>query len=223
MNIYVVVEGEIGASKVYEKWINYLNPSLTVVYRIEDIKENNYFIKGGGGFPDLKNRIIKNSVEEINELQNIDRFVVAVDSEESTFDEKKKEFSEYIESCNCYAKYYLIVQHFCFETWALANRKAGPTYPKSEKLKEYKSFFDVTQKDPELLPSYPKLELNRSQFAYKYLITMLNDKYRNLSYSKTNTKAIQELSYFTEIKRRMEQTNHILSFKQFLEAFQEIK
>ncbi len=48
---------------------------------------------------------------------------------------------------------------------------------------------------------------------------MLNDKYRNLSYSKTNTKAIQELSYFSEIKSRMEQTNHILSFKQFLEAF----
>ncbi len=117
MNIYVVVEGEIGASKVYEKWINYLNPTLYPVYRIEDIKENNYFIKGGGGFPDLKDRIIKNSVEEINELRNIDRFVVAVDSEESTFEEKRKEFSEYIESCNCYAKHYLIVQHFCFETW----------------------------------------------------------------------------------------------------------
>jgi len=119
----------------------------------------------------------------------------------------------------CSAEIKIIIQHFCLETWALGNKKVGPKNPKNSTLIEYKKIFNVLEEDPELLPSYSPRNWNRSQFALRYLRRMLNDKNKNLTYTKSNPKALLHPKYFDQVINRYKSTNHIGSFLTFLNAF----
>lgn len=218
MNIYIVVEGEIGTRYVYEEWIPLINPSLTSVDTIFDIRSNNFAIIAGHGYPFYFD-IIENAINDINVVKNIDRLVIIVDSEDMSFDEKIGEVQDFLSDKNCSTDIQIVIQHFCLETWALGNKKVGPRKPKSEKLIEYKKIFNVLEKDPALLPPHNGEDLNRSQFAYKYLRAMLNDKNKHLTYTKNNPKALLHQTYFHEIKKRNVSTGHINSFRTFIQAF----
>ncbi len=218
MNMFVVVEGEIGERRVYEKWIPFVNPKMIWVESIFDISENNFAIIAGGGYPNYF-EVIENAIDDVNSVGTVGRFVIAVDSEEMTFDEKYLEISGFLANKKCSASMFIVIQHFCMETWAIGNKRVGPRNPCTEILKKYKNFFNVLTDDPELLPGYPPADLNRAQFAEKYLRAMLNDRYRNLSYSKRNPKALLHKTYFTEVKNRLETMGHLASFSTFLDAF----
>jgi len=220
MNILVLVEGEIGEKYVYEKWIPYVHTRITYVKSIFDIVQNNFSIISGGGYPNYFD-VINNAIEDINQLGNIDRLVIAIDSEEMTFEEKLLEMQDFIKDKACSVSIKIVIQHFCLETWALGNKRVGPRTPKSAIMRRYKEFFNVLENDPELLPPYPANNLNRAQFAERYLRAMLNDKNKNLTYSKRNPKALLHRTYYNEVKNRLEKTGHISSFATFLEAFSE--
>jgi hypothetical protein len=129
------------------------------------------------------------------------------------------EITAFLNRKTCSARIFIIVRHFCFETWALGNKRVGPRQPKDPILRRYKSFFDVLNKDPELLSGYPPEGYNRAQFAAKYLRKMLNDRGRNVTYTKGNPVYISHPTYFNEVKKRYETTEHIKSFSTFLDAF----
>jgi hypothetical protein len=216
VNIYTVVEGEIGERYVYEKWIPFINPTLSFVNDIFEIKNDNFAIIAGMGLP-FTFEVIEDAIQDVNTVGNIDRFVIAIDSEDMSFDEKLEEVREFLADKPCIAEIKIIIQHFCLETWALGNKKVGPRKPKDLTLSEYKRVFNVLEKDPELLPAYKGL--NRAQFALIYLRKMLNDKNRNLTYTKNNPKALLYETYFNEIKKRHDDSDHILSFSTLLDAF----
>jgi hypothetical protein len=218
MNLHVVVEGAVGERFVYEKWIPFVNPQLSAVQNIFEIQNNNFAITAGGGFPSYF-EVIENAIDDVNSANNIDRLVIAIDSEEMSFDEKFQEIQLFLENKPCTAQIRIIIQHFCLETWALGNKRIGPRNPKNETLRKYKEFFNILENDPELLPPYPPQDLNRSQFALRYLRRMLNDKNRNLTYTKNKPKALLHKTYFSEVKNRYETTDHIVSFLAFLNAF----
>jgi len=48
---------------------------------------------------------------------------------------------------------------------------------------------------------------------------MLNEKYRKLTYSKSNPGALLHDKYFQRVKARLDTTGHITSFNDFLSAF----
>ncbi len=219
MNIHVVVEG-ISEKKVYPLWIPYVNPTLIYVDDIFTIKKNNFSVITGGGYPHYKT-VIYNAIEDVNQVGNIDRLIISIDSEEMSRKDKFNEISNYINTdCNqCNAEIKIIIQHFCFETWALGNLRIAPRQPQDATLICYKKTFDVLIEDPELLPCYPPKELNRSQFAYSYLKLLIKDKYKRLIYSKTHPKPLMNNQYFQQIKNRMGNTGHIESFKDFLISF----
>jgi len=218
MNIYIVVEGEVGEKKVYKHWVPLVNPNLSYVEHISQIERNNFVIVSGGGYPQYY-EVIESAVEDVNNYQNIDRLVISCDSEEMEFDEKRNEISEFITRLHCVSEIRIIIQHFCLETWGLANRVVVRQHPHSPKLREYMNFFNVRNKDPELLPAYQPEELNRAQFAVKYLRRALNEKFRNLTYTKSNPRQLLHHKYFDSVKRRLEETGHVSSFKTFLDAF----
>jgi len=118
---------------------------------------------------------------------HIDRLVIAVDSEEMSYEEKRREIVDFVASVSVAIDYRIIVQHFCLETWALGNQVVVTRYPKDERLREYRRYYDVLSRDPELLPGYPPQQLNRSQFASLYLKKILNEKYRKLTYTKSRS------------------------------------
>lgn len=216
MNFYVVVEGEKGEKIVYEKWIKYVCPHLRRVDNINQVTNNNFIIFAGNGYPFYFD-VITAAIGDVNANGQFDRLVVVVDSEEMSFDDKFSEISTHVNLTPCRIPVHIIVQHFCLETWALANRNVVTRNPQSPRLREYLSFFNVIDQDPELMPAFPPL--NRSQFAFRYIKSVLNEKYRNLTYSKSNPKVLLNRKYFDRVCRRHRETGHIPSFSHFLTAF----
>lgn len=213
MNIFVTVEGKTEL-RVYKKWIPFVNPNMTYAgNKVFDLTTDSFAIISGDGYPQYLD-VIKNAIEDINSVSNVDRYVIAVDSEEMARVEKLAELQSFIDNeCDsCKAPISIVVQHFCIETWALGNRHLGPQNPSKE-------FFCVYENDPELLPVYPTRHSTRAQFAKDYLDTMLKDKVPKLNYSNRNPRALYRQSYFDAIKERLDTTNHIVSFGSFLEAF----
>lgn len=218
MNIYLVVEGNVGEKQVYAHWVPLVNPSISVVSNIDDVSKNNLFIIGGGGYPNYFD-VIKDGALDVNSLDKFDRLVVAIDSEQMSHKEKRIEVEDYMNYLGLNINYKIIVQHFCLETWALGNIVIVSRRPRDSRLAKYKRFFDVLTRDPELLPDWPDENMNRSQVAECYLRRLLNDKYRNLTYSKRDPSALLNDSYYQRVKSRHDNTGHISSFKDFIQAF----
>jgi|SRR3989339_137747 len=218
MNVHVVVEGVVSEKKIYRAWIPFLNPNLSYVDHISLMTNDNFSIVSGGGFPNYFSTI-EAAIEDVNSYSNIDKLVIAVDSEDFTYSEKKNEITSFLSHLHCTVGINIIIQHFCIETWALGNQKIMRPNPQSSELREYKKIFNVRLSDPECLPPHKKEELNRAQFAERYLRYALNDKYRNLSYSKSNPEIMLHSKYFKSLCMRYEKTEHIKSFNDFLLAF----
>lgn len=218
MNFYVLVEGLVSEKEIYKFWIPLVNPNLNYVPNLFDIQRNNFSIFSGGGYPFYFD-VIESAIYDVNSHKAVDRLVIAVDSEDIDLNEKYNEIRSFVSDFSCSAEVIIIIQHFCIETWALGNKRVGPRSPKNPRLRTYKKIFNVLNQDPELLPPLPEQGLNRAQFAEKYLRTMLNDKNKNLTYSKRNPKALLHKSYFGEVKKRLETHRHINSFQMFIDAF----
>jgi len=216
MNIYVVTEG-ICEKSIYISWIPLVNHTLSNVGKLQEIKNNNFIIFSGNGYPQYF-KMIDCAIEDVNNLGNIDRLVICIDSEEMSYKQKYDEISEHVKSKKCIAEIKIVIQFFCFETWALGNRKIVPHNPKTEIVKKYKGYFDVSDNDPESLPEYPPENLNRAQFSEKYLRKLLNDN-GHFTYNKGNPKYLKHHVFYEEVKKRHLETKHIMSFKFFLEAF----
>jgi hypothetical protein len=218
MNIYLVVEGRVGEKLVYGFWVPLVNSALKVINKIDEVTENCLYIISGKGYPSYFD-VISDGIEDVVSGGLFNRLVIAIDSENMSYEDKRIEIQNFVESHKTKIDYRIIVQHFCLETWALGNRIIITRYPKSSRIRDYRKYFDVLFNDPELLPNYPKEDLTRSQFAEKYLRSILNEKYKNLSYSKRNPQALLNIKYFERVRNRYFDTRHISSFEDFLDAF----
>jgi hypothetical protein len=216
MNFYVVTEGKTEAI-VYKRWIPLINPELTSIGHLSELNQNNFYIVSAKGYPYYFD-VIKNAIEDVNSVQGFSRLVVLVDSENMARQDKFNEISQYTATHGCNIEIRVVVQHFCFEAWALGNRKICQR-PSDPNLLAYKRFFDVRLLDPELLPARTDLGMNRAQFAVEYLRRAINEKYRNLTYSKSRPDAVVHHKYFEQVKKRLIETGHISSFQDLLDAF----
>lgn len=216
MNVYVVTEGK-AEGIVYKQWIPLINPTLRLVDSLDAVSESTFYIISAKGYPNYFDTI-DNAIEDCNAISQFDRLVIAVDSEEMTKQDKYNEIQAHVSQKACRVNVRIVIQHFCFETWALANRKIIPLNS-SGKLRGYKVLFDVRTRDPELLPAKPDENWNRSQFAFRYLALALNSKFRTLTYTKSNPKAVIHNKYLREIQTRLDQTGHVGSFRDLLNAF----
>jgi len=217
LNIYLIVEGA-GDKRVYAHWVPLVNPALTVVNHLTDVNANNIVITSGHGFPQYFD-IIRRGILDVQANPHIDRLVIAIDSEDKSYSDKRKEIEDYVTSLSIQVNYRIIIQHFCLEAWALGNKIIVPRRPQGDKLRRYRQVFDILCNDPELLPPYPPQELNRSQFATQYLRALVNEKYNGLTYTKSNPVVLLHDHYYQRVKDRFQTTGHIHSFKDFLSAF----
>jgi hypothetical protein len=218
VNVYIVVEGNSSEPAVYRSWIREANPALTEANYLAQVTQNNFFMVSGGGWPFLLT-IIDRAIADIKATGLFDRLVVGVDSEDMTLANRFSAIEQHILSQAPSCEYRIIVQHFCLEAWALGNRKFIPRKPNNDALKSYKAIHDVTSLDPELLPPLQEEELNRAQFALKYLRLGIRDKGKHLSYSKNRPDVVAHPTYFHQLKERLASTGHIASFQAFVDAF----
>jgi hypothetical protein len=216
VNLYVVVEGRTEKA-VYSKWIPLINPSLTEIGAVADVKTNSFLIVEGGGVPAYFD-VIKAGVEDVHSITAFNRLVVCIDSEELTYTAKYQEVESFIDGIGLPIDYRIVVQHFCFETWALGNQKIVSRHPKDPRLLGFKNHFDVGVQDPELLTIMPGSILNRALFAESYLRALMHEKYRNLSYVNGHPGPVAHGSYYAQLVTRQSKTGHIRSFSHLLSA-----
>lgn len=213
MNVYVLVEGQKTEKIVYRSWLTFLFNQLEEVDRVEDIGPDNFYMLSGGGYPSYRGRI-KSSVEDITEHGNIDHFLVCVDAEELTVEEKIEEVRQLatgIESTH--TQLHIVVHDCCIETWFLGNKQIVSRSPERTDFREYRAFYNVVRDDPEKMPKFEKFT-TRPQFHFEYLREVFRE--RGLSYSKKNPVEAKESTYFRELEKRFRTTDHIQSFGRFL-------
>ncbi|HCS39921.1 MAG TPA: hypothetical protein DIW44_10105 [Anaerolineaceae bacterium] len=218
MNYYVLVEGE-GERKIYPTWIKYFNPQVNQVFNLEDIQNNHFYVFCGGGYPYIKTKNIPAAIEDVNNYPNIDKLVIAIDSEELSYQEKFKEIADCVIQYHCNKPVEIIIQYFCLECWGLANQVIFRRHPQDHKLLSFQRFYNVIYQDPELLPDYPDEDMGRVEFAFKYLHKAVNDRYTGITYSKHNPIVLTHNNYVDQITRRLKTTGHINSFENFINAF----
>ena len=91
MNIYFLVEGKRTEMKVYPKWLSYLVPQLQRVNAHQNVKDNNYFMFSGNGFPSLPHNHLRNAIEDINNTKECVAFY-NVKSDDPELMEKMPDF-----------------------------------------------------------------------------------------------------------------------------------
>lgn len=219
MNIYAIVEGEKATKKIYQSWISYLNNQLQPIDNLRDYRKNNYFIFAGHGQNEFPDKIVK-AIEDVNNINVVDRLVVGIDSEDLPFDEKIVEVKRWVDKFEIRVEVKYIIQHFCLETWLLGNRTIFRKKPQDNELIGYINLFDIRINDPEYLPENKDEKLNRAKFAYRYLRAGIRDIYGNRKwYSKSNPGIALEEGFYNQVYDRYLRSNHIKSFKSFVEAF----
>jgi hypothetical protein len=217
MNLYVVVEGQTEKA-VYSRWIPTINPTLECVEHPSLVQDNQFCVISGMGYP-MYWDVLSAAIDDINDYRSFDRLIACLDSHDMTVEDKLSEVEYQLTRRTCIAEVLVVIQHFCFETWALGNRVLVKPHPNSQRLRDFKAIHDVRRHDPELLPPHPTNGWPRSQFAEAYLKAAFNERGWNLTYSKGSARYIGHPSYLNQLTLRNRQTGHIPSFSRFLEAF----
>lgn len=223
MNLYFLVEGRRTESKVYPSWIRYLLPSLTRVRWANEVIENNYVLFSGFGYPSLLHNHLENSIEECNSISCFDYLIVILDVDEMTVQYRENEVLSYIQHNNInIGNYELVVipQNRCIESWFLGNSKVFKSNPTSSELSEYIKFYNVKDNDPEEMGKLENFNTH-AQFHADYCKKFLAE--RNIIYTKRRPGAIVEEIYLNELINRSVNTNHIQSFKKFIDFCNKIK
>lgn len=115
MNVYIVVEGEKAARKIYKTWIPLVNPELQYIDYLNQLSQNNFFILAGFGQSQFLTNQIEQAIKDVNNLP-FDRLVIAIDSEDKSFQDKLIELTERVEGIGCKVQVKYVIQYFCFET-----------------------------------------------------------------------------------------------------------
>lgn len=224
MNLYFLVEGKRTEMKILPKWLAHLIPNYTRVNNAYDAIDHHYFLTSGYGYPSIFD-YIEGAIDEINDSNKYDYFIICIDADEVEIEERRQEILDYINEKQLSLKFCnlkIIVQNRCIETWLLGNRKIYPRHPENKTFIQYASFYNVSENDPELMGIFPKFR-NHASFHEKYLKEMLQERNKNIRYTKEHPGVVTDPAYLEELINRCEDTNaHLASFKTFIDLIKKL-
>ncbi|MCU0450901.1 MAG: hypothetical protein MUC97_13860 [Bernardetiaceae bacterium] len=225
MNIYFLVEGKRTEVKVYPKWLSHLVPELSRVNAFDQVHENNYYIFSGNGFPSLLDNHLRNCVEDVNHLGCYNYLVICLDGDDDGIASCKQGILDFMEKEAIrlvpQTKFEIIVQNKCLETWFLANPRIFKKNPGDNLLREYMDFYNVKNRDPELMGKPLGFFGSTSVFHASYLQRLLAE--RNVVYTKKNPQSVIEAYFLQELVMRNQKTNHIQSFGYFTDFCEQVR
>ena len=232
MNLYFLVEGKHSERKVYPAWLAHILPELTRVQSYDEVKDKNYYLISGEGYPSLLNHLIP-SIEEINSSGKYNYFVVCLDAEENTVVELESEIYDFLNQERLSlknAELVLIVQNRCLETWLLGNRNIYSRHPQHLRdhqsqllldLLDYNKYYDVSVECPEKMGRYHKFPTH-AQFHGAYLRALFAAK--NTRYSKTRPGDALKPFYLEQLLKRIEEKPEQLNtFRHFVDFCKIVK
>lgn len=224
MNIYFLVEGRRTEKKVYPKWLGHLIPELDETNDAFSVDDNKFYVFNGNGYPSILDNHLKNAIDDVNNIGNYQYLVMCIDADEVEVNFRIQEVETFIKneqiSLNEDTEFILIIQNRCIETWCLGNRRVYKRNPSEETLREYVEFYNVSTDDPELMGKIEDFETH-AQFHASYLKEMLSE--RNIRYSKKNPNGVTSAAYLNELVERNSDTNHIITFRSFIDFCNKLK
>lgn len=224
MNIYFLVEGRRTEKKVYPKWLGHLLPELDETNDAFSVDDKKFYVFNGNGYPSILDNHLRNAVEDVNSIGKYQYFVMCIDADEVEVNFRIQEIETFFENeqieLNENTEFILIVQNRCIETWCLGNRRVYKRNPSEETLREYVEFYNVSTDDPELMGKIEDFETH-AQFHASYLKEMLYE--RNIRYSKKNPNGVTAAAYLNELIERNTDTNHIVTFRSFIDFCNKLK
>lgn len=99
-------------------------------------------------------------------------------------------------------EFIIIPQDKCIETWFLGNKTIFKLNPQNIALMDYVKFYNFKDDDPELMPIFDGF---------------------NTHYSKNKPNGVVEEIYLNKLIERTKETNHIKSFKNFIDFCYELR
>lgn len=241
MNLLFLVEGGKTEPKVYKAWLQHLFPSLTFVLTPEEMTINTCRIIAGHGYPKMVSKPTKepgvSSLEacliDIEKFGNVNHFFICIDSEEHSYTARFHELKSKLDDLksgynidSSKTEIHIIIQHCCFETWALGNAEIPNEYSSigsSKVLSDFKTYYDVLVNDPEEMSCCPPGHTfsTKARFHKRYIKEYL--KQFGLSYSEGNPKVVADKKYLDALKKRCESMNHLSSLKLLLDIWDSIE
>lgn len=150
--------------------------------------------------------------------------MICLDSDDNSIEERSQQVSDFLKEeeirLNPNTQLVVIVQNICFETWFLANRKIFKSNPSSSFLIDCINHYNVKNFDPELMQKPVGFEQTNAIFHSTYLQEMLSE--RKIQYSKKNPTGVTEKYFLDELIKRNNKSNHIQTFKYFLDFCEKI-
>ena len=221
MNLYFLVEGKRTEKKVYTSWFEN-HVGMTKISSPDEAQENNFFIISANGYPGILNEHLENAVNDVKEYGNFDYLVIILDSEETSESERRDEVMSTLQKFGdklTNAKPYIIIQHRCIETWFLGNNKLKVKNPISGELKNYLTFYNVFENDPEYMPTHPDFSVH-AHFHEAYLKKIFQEN--NLVYSKRRPGYAKEADFLQQLEERNKSCNHLRSMNALFELIEEV-
>jgi len=227
MNFYIVVEGDKTEMSVYPAWLSILAPNYSRVENAWDVCDNNYYIFSAGGIPSIYNHV-RNAVEDINSINSTgdvkyDYLLVCLDTEEETREYILQQIELELQRSGVAlqnAELVVFEQKVCMETWFLGNRNVFKENPQNVEYLDYIKYYNVGKDNPEEMGNINENKFSTTaRFHLQYLKRMLEE--RNMTYSKSNTKDVQQQVYLQQLIKRFEETGHIETFGSWYEFVKE--
>ncbi|MEG4170302.1 MULTISPECIES: hypothetical protein [unclassified Microcoleus] len=223
MNLYFLVEGTQSEKKLYPAWLAYLLPELQRVDNCDDVKEKNYYLISGEGYPSLYN-YIPPAIAEINSNGKYSYFVVCLDAEENTVSDLKTEIEDFLTQQKLKlnnAELVLIFQNRCLESWLLGNRKIYSRNPQSKPLLDYTKYYDVSVNCPENMGKSQEFNTH-AQFHGAYLRALFEAK--NITYSKKRPGDVLKQFYLEQLLARIQvHPEQLTTFRHFIDFCNRVK
>lgn len=216
MNLYFLVEGRRTERKVYPSWLSHLLPHFTRVDRFDTVRDKNYFLISGEGYPSLLDVHLPNAVADFNSVAAYTHLVVCLDVDESTAEARCREVESRLTPALRleHGELVVIAQQRTIETWFLGNRRIVPGNPQSPDLVHWLRFYDIRHDDPEQMGVHHDFS-SHAAFHGAYLKEVFRE--RRLSYTKQNPGHVLDAAYLEQLLARIQSSSQLATFRRFWE------
>ena len=221
MNYYFLLEDEKSFLKVLPYWLQHLDFQCSRVADITEVQKNHYVLQSGQGVTQLVTKVLFDTIETIKQNpKKIDKLIVMLDAEEKDAMERKQEVYKKIEENYVLEQLDFSVEVFvcnhCFETWLLG---CEGIYPKEVDIDSffypYYNYYNVGTSNPEDMPVPDGCNETIAKYHFHYLHELF--RYQKIRYSKSNPRHVATESYFMGIWDRVKRTEHLQSFRTFID------
>jgi hypothetical protein len=228
MKFYLLLEGRRTEKILYKSWLGHCFPQFTRVEQPQDLTANTFFLAASKGYPFYLQQIP--AVLEDCARNSADHLFICVDAEERSYEEKRQELTQHLQEAaeglrqqglEYRGATHLIVANCCIESWLLGNRELTTRESSSQKLSDYRRFYDVSKEDPERMES-PSGFSTRARFHLEYLREIF--RHCGKAYTKTSPGMAREADYLAALRNRCQDGScnppHLASFRHLWDIWQ---